>query len=135
LLERYKEAALEKDYFEKLKRAARVFEDMLAKASRYMPSKGIAFTNVMEIPEARHAFETAYKYSTTVPLDLQRLKQIKDIPCLILWGKNDALIPPSHVDIFEKIFDKKEKCMIDDSDSPHAEKPTITYEKIKSFLK
>ena len=66
MLERYKEAALEKDYFERLKLAARVFEDMLAKASRYMPSKGIALTNVMEIPDAQHAFKTAYEYSTTV---------------------------------------------------------------------
>jgi hypothetical protein len=51
------------------------------------PSKGIAFTNLLEIPDAQHAFKTIYEYSTPVPRDLQRLKQIKDIPCLILWEK------------------------------------------------
>ena len=77
LLERYLEAALKEDYDERLKLATGVFEDMLANVIRYMPSKGIAFTKVLEKLEARHAFETAYKYSTTVRLDLQRLKQGK----------------------------------------------------------
>jgi pimeloyl-ACP methyl ester carboxylesterase len=135
LLERYKEAALEKNFFVRLKLLNRVFEDMLADTSRYTPSKTVAFMSIIEQPGAEDAFDSAYRYSTTTPLELQRLKQIKDIPCLIIWGKNDALIPPSHADIFENIFDNKEKCMIDNAGhSPHFEKPTITFDKLKPFL-
>ncbi len=84
--------------------------------------------------EAKHAFESAYK-NITVSLNFEKLEQIKDIPCLILWGENDKLIPPSHMDKFRDIFKVAKKFIIDDAGhSPHAEKPAIVYEKIKTFL-
>jgi len=100
LLERYKEAVLEKNFFVRLKLLNRVFEDILADTSRYTPSKTVAFMCVIEQPGAEDVFESSYEYSTTT-LELQRLKQINEIPCLIIWGQNDELIPPSHADIFE----------------------------------
>jgi hypothetical protein len=45
------------------------------------------FIGTIEEPGSRHAFDSAYKSSTTGSLDLEKLKQIKDIPCLIIWGK------------------------------------------------
>ena len=135
LLERYKEAALKENYFERLKLATRVFEDMLADATRYIPSKGIAFTGIMEGQDAQHAFKTAYDYSTTVPLDLQRLEQILDIPCLIIWGKDDELIYPSDAQKFKDVLNNAKVEPVDNAGhSPHVEKPTITYNKIKTFL-
>jgi pimeloyl-ACP methyl ester carboxylesterase len=135
LLERYKEAVLEKNFFVRLKLLNRVFEDMLADTSRYTPSKTIAFMRVIEQQGAEDAFESAYEYSTTTPLELQRLKLIKNIPCLIIWGQNDDLIPPSHADIFENIFENKIKTIIPNAGhSPHVEKPAKTYRMINEFL-
>jgi pimeloyl-ACP methyl ester carboxylesterase len=135
LLERYKEAALEPKFFERLKLLNRVFEDMLADSSRHMPSKAIGFMQIIQQPGAEKAFESAYERSTKVMLDLQRLKQIKNIPCLILWGKDDKLIYPSDAQKFKDVLNDANIELIDNAGhSPHAEKPTITYEKIKTFL-
>jgi pimeloyl-ACP methyl ester carboxylesterase len=135
LLERYKEAALEKNVFERLKLLNRVFEDMLAESSRHIPSKAIGFNQIIQQPGAEEAFESAYEHSTKVKLDLQRLKQIKDIRCLILWGKDDKLIYPSDAQKFKDVLDDAIIEPVDNAGhSPHAEKPAITYEKIKTFL-
>ena len=135
LLERYKQAALEKIFFERLKLLNRVFEDMLADSSRHMPSKAIGFNQVIQQPGAEDAFKSAYERSTKVKLDLQRLKQIKDIRCLILWGKDDKLIYPSDAQKFKDVLDDAIIEPVDNAGhSPHAEKPAITYEKIKTFL-
>ena len=61
LLERYKQAALEKIFFERLKLLNRVFEDMLADSSRHMPSKAIGFNQVIQQPGAEDAFKSAYE--------------------------------------------------------------------------
>jgi 2-hydroxy-6-oxonona-2,4-dienedioate hydrolase len=135
LLERYLEAALKEGYFERLELTTKVFEDMLADKSRYIPSKGIAFARIMEGQHAKNAFKSAYDHSTKVRLDLQRLEQIKDIPCLIIWGKDDILIPMDHVEKFNDILKVVQVAKIDNAGhSPHAEKPTITYDIIKNFL-
>ncbi len=135
LLERYKGAALEPKFFEKLKLLTRVFEDMLADSSRYTPSKTVAFMFIIAQKGAEHAFESAYEYSTKVQLDLQRLKQLHDIRCLIIWGKDDKLIYPSDGQKFKDILNDAEIESVDNAGhSPHFEKPTITYDKIKTFL-
>jgi 2-hydroxy-6-oxonona-2,4-dienedioate hydrolase len=135
LLEKYKEAALEKDFFVRLKLLNRVFEDMLADTSRYTPSKTVAFMSIIGQKGAETAFESAYEYSTKVPLDLQRLKQIKDIPCIILWGQDDKLIYSSDAEKFKDVLkDVKIKLVDNAGHSPHFEKPTITYSIINTFL-
>ncbi|MER5174565.1 MAG: alpha/beta hydrolase [Candidatus Nitrosocosmicus sp.] len=135
LLEKYKESVLEQKYFERHNLLTRVFEDMLADSSRYVPSKAIGFMKIIEQPGAEDAFESAYENSTKGSIDLQRLKQIVDIPCLIIWGKNDKLIFPSDVKKFADVLKNTKIEPIDDAGhSPHVEKPTITYEKIKTFL-
>ena len=41
--------------------------------------------------------------STT--LDLNMIKEIKEIPCLIIWGEKDKLIPVTFAEKFKEIFD------------------------------
>jgi 2-hydroxy-6-oxonona-2,4-dienedioate hydrolase len=135
LLEQYLDAALETDYFSRYRKVTRVFEDLLAEPSRYIPSKTIAFIGTMDEPYAKHAFESAYRNSTTISRDLERLKQIKDIPCLIIWGKDDELIPSSHIDRFKSVLKESQVEVIDNAGhSPHVEKPSKVYDKIKTFL-
>lgn len=137
LLEQYLDAAMETDSILRYKKIIRVFEDMLADRSRFLPVKADVFIDTIEKPGAKHSFQSAYKNSTTISLDLQKLKQIKDIPCLIIWGKNDTLIPPNHADIFKDSLNlKKEQVfMVEDAGhSPQFEKPTSAYEKIRTFL-
>ena len=135
LLEMYLEAALKEDYFERLELSTKVFEDMLADKSRYISSKGIGFARIMEGQSAKYAFKSAYDHSTKVKLDLQRLKQIKDIPCLIIWGKDDKLIYPSDAQKFKDVLDNAIIQLVDNAGhSSHVEKPTITYDIIKKFL-
>jgi hypothetical protein len=51
-------------------------------------------------------------------------------------GKNDKLTYPSDTDKFKDILDNAKIEPIDDAwHSPHVEKPTITFDKIKTFLR
>jgi hypothetical protein len=43
---------------------------------------------------ARNAFERAYENSTRTQIQLlQGFQQIQDVPCLVIWGEKDNLIP------------------------------------------
>jgi len=69
------------------------------------------------------------------PIDFKRLKQIENIPCLIIWGNNDYLIPSSHAAQFKDILKNSKVFLVNDAGhSPFAEKTAIVYEKIKTFL-
>ena len=61
-----------------------VFENLLAVPSRLVPIIVDLCISVIEKPGAKHAFESAFRNSTTTTIDLERLKLIKDIPCLII---------------------------------------------------
>jgi haloalkane dehalogenase len=66
---------------------------------------------------------------------VKSLNQIADIPCLIIWGKDDKLIPMDHVKKFKDVLKEARVETLDNAGrSPHAEKLTITYEKIMTFL-
>ena len=135
LLEQYLDAARETDPILRYKKVTRIFEDLLAERSRFVPIRADMFIGTIGEPGAKHAFESAYKNSTTVSIDLERLKQIKDVPCLIIWGKNDNLIPQNHADKFIDIIKDAELFTVDDAGhSPFFEKPTIVYERLRAFL-
>ncbi len=107
---------------------------MLADHTRFNPIKVDMFVRTIGEQGAKHAFQSAYKNSTTITLDLEKLEQIKDIPCLIIWRKKDAVIPSDHAHKFKDILKIKDKYayMIEDAGhSPHAEKPAIVYEKVR----
>jgi len=104
---------------------------MLADASRYMSFKGIGFTCIMEGYDTQYAFKSAYECITTVPLDLQRLKQLSDVPSLKYGDKTINW----HIHLMLKNFkDVLDNAIIEPVDnaghSPHVEKSTIIFDKI-----
>ena len=76
LLEQYLDAALETDFILRYKKVTRVFEDMLADRSRLLPVKADIFIGTIGESGAKHAFQSAFRNSTTISLDFKKLKQI-----------------------------------------------------------
>jgi pimeloyl-ACP methyl ester carboxylesterase len=135
LLEQYLSAALETDPILRYKKVTRVLEDLLADRSRLTPIFVDIFISIIGEPGAKHAFESAFRNSTSTPIDPKRLKQIENIPCLIIWGHNDYLIPSSHAAQFKDVLKNAKVILVNDAGhSPFAEKTAIIYEKIKTFL-
>jgi pimeloyl-ACP methyl ester carboxylesterase len=93
------------------------------------------FNHVIEKPGARHAFESAFYNSTTTKIESERLMQIKNIPCLIIWGTQDNLIPIEYADKFIQVLQHAEFEKIGDAGhSPFVEKTAKVYERIRTFL-
>lgn len=135
LLEQYLSAALETDPILRYKKVTRVFEDLLAERTRLIPIFVDIFISTIGEQGAKHAFNSAFKNSTTTSIDLKRLKQIEDVPCLIIWGQSDYLIPPSHLTKFKEVLKDAKILMVNDAGhSPFVEKTAIVYEKLKTFL-
>ena len=135
LLEQYLDAAMETDPNLRYSKVKKVFENLLAVPSRLIPIIVDIFISVIEKPGARHAFESAFRNSTTTSINLERLKQIKDIPCLIMWGEKDSLIPVDHINKFRQILkDAKLMVIADAGHSPFVEKTAIVYQRILTFL-
>ena len=135
LLEQYLDAAMETDPNLRYSKVKKVFENLLAIPSRLLPIIVDIFISVIEKPGAKHAFESAFRNSTTTSLNLEKLKQIKNIPCLIIWGEKDNLIPIDHIHKFGQILKDAELLVIDDAGhSPFIEKTAIVYQKLLTFL-
>ncbi|MER5174556.1 MAG: alpha/beta hydrolase [Candidatus Nitrosocosmicus sp.] len=135
LLEQYLSAALETDPILRYKKVTRIFEDLLAERSRLLPVTADIFIGTIGEPGAKYAFQSAYENSTKTSIDLERLKQIEDIPCLIIWGENDNLIPSNHSIKFKEILKDAKIVMVNNAGhSPYIEKTAIVYEKLKTFL-
>jgi len=112
-----------------------VFEQLLSQPWRVLPAVINTFIARINSPGAKYAFESAYKNSTTTQIDLSRLKSIEDIPTLIIWGKNDNLIPIEHIDLFKHVLKKHKVEKIEDAGhAPFAEKPAIICEILLAFL-
>ncbi|MGD1834186.1 MAG: alpha/beta fold hydrolase [Nitrososphaeraceae archaeon] len=135
LLEEYLEAAMETNQTLKFNKLKKVFENLLSEPSRLLPVIVHFFIAVIEKPGAKHAFKSAFENSTTTTLDLEKLKKIKDISCLLIWGKKDNLIPVDHIYKFSKILIDAKLLIIDDAGhSPYIEKTAIVYHKLIAFL-
>ena len=112
-----------------------VFEQLVSQPWRVLPAVINTFITRINSPGAKYAFESAYKNSTTTQIDLSRLKSIEDIPTLIIWGKNDNLIPIEHIDLFKQVLKKHKVEKIEDAGhAPFAEKPAIICEILLAFL-
>ena len=135
LLEQYLDAAMETEHNLRYHKIKMVFENLLAVPSRLVPIIVDLFISVIEKPGAKHAFASAFRNSTTTTIDLERLKLIQDIPCLIIWGEKDNLIPVSHLNKFRQIL-KYAKLMVvaDAGHSPFVEKTAIVYQRLLTFL-
>lgn len=135
LLEQYLDAAMETDPILRHGKVKKVFEGLMAEPFRLLPVVIDIFISVIEKPGAKHAFESAFRNSTTTSIDMERLEKIKDLPCLIIWGEKDNLIPLDHINRFKQILKDAEMTVISDAGhSPFIEKPAIVYQKLLTFL-
>jgi pimeloyl-ACP methyl ester carboxylesterase len=135
LLRQYLAAATEINPIIRYDKLKRVFEDMYASPSRLLPLVIDLFNYVIEKPGAKHAFESAYFNSTTTKIGRERLMRIKDIPCLIIWGTEDNLIPIEYADRFTQVLRQAKFEKIEDAGhSPFVEKTAKVYERLSSFL-
>jgi pimeloyl-ACP methyl ester carboxylesterase len=112
-----------------------VFEKLAAHPWRLLPVIVDIFINRINVPGAKHAFESAYHNSTSTQIELSRFKIIQDIPTLIIWGSDDKLIPVKHSQIFKTCFNNVQLEIIQDTGhAPFAEKPAIVCELLHMFM-
>jgi 2-hydroxy-6-oxonona-2,4-dienedioate hydrolase len=112
-----------------------VFEQLVSQSWRVLPAVTNTFITRINLPGAKYAFESAYKNSTITQIDISRLKSIEDIPTLIIWGKNDNLIPIEHSNQFKQILKNYIVEIIEDTGhAPFAEKPALICEILHAFL-
>jgi pimeloyl-ACP methyl ester carboxylesterase len=131
LLEQYLNAANNPTY----DNVRSVFEQLVSQPWKVLPVVVNTFITRISSPGAKYPFLSAYQYSTTTQIDLSRLKSIQDIPTLIIWGRNDNLIPIELSKPFKQVFKNYKLKMIEDAGhAPFIEKPAIICELLHSFL-
>jgi 2-hydroxy-6-oxonona-2,4-dienedioate hydrolase len=114
----------------------RVFEQLVAQSWRVFPILVDVFINRINRPGAKHAFESAFINSTNTQIGLERLRGIQDVSTLIIWGKNDNLIPLEHSKLFEQAIRNSSLEMVEDAGhAPFAEKPAIVTEILHEFFR
>lgn len=135
LLKDYRVAATEVNPVTRYEKVKRVLEDLYAGPSRLLPVAVNLFENTIEKPGAKHAFEAAFDNSTTTQIEQEGFKQIDDIPCLVIWGEKDNLIPIEYYYKFrQKLPKAKYETITDAGHSPFVEKTALVYEKLRTFL-
>jgi pimeloyl-ACP methyl ester carboxylesterase len=135
LLEEYRDAAMETVEELRIEKLEKAIGKMYFKSS-YMPPVVVeTFNGIIKQEGARYAFEKAFHNSTTTKIDAQGFTQIQDIPCLIIWGAEDKVIP---IRYFEKFKDKLPEAMYEKIENvghaPFVERTALVYEKIRTFL-
>jgi len=135
LLKDYYAAATEANPITRYEKVTRVLGDLYANQSRLLPVAVELFDYTIEKPGARDAFEAAFKNSTTTQIEPEGFKQIGDIPCLIIWGEKDNLIPIKYYNRFrDELPRARHETIADAGHAPFIEKTTIVYERIRTFL-
>ena len=134
LLKDYRVAATEVNPVTRYEKVKRVLEHLYG-PSRLLPVAVDLFDYTIEKPGAKHAFEAAFDNSTTTQIEKDGFKQLDDIPCLIIWGENDNLIPIEYYYRFrQKLPKAKYETIADAGHAPFAEKTALVYEKLRTFL-
>ena len=138
LLKEYRDAAMELEPVLRYKKLKIVLGALYADPSWMPPFAVNRFVKTIIKEGARHAFEEAYENSTTTQIEPGGFKQLQDIPCLILWGKNDNLIPTEYCDKFKDMLPpgpKADYLIMDKAGhAPFVELTALVYEKIRTFL-
>jgi pimeloyl-ACP methyl ester carboxylesterase len=136
LLNQYYDAAMSFSGPLKYQNLKDVFEKMYHLPSLLHPLVIASFMGIIEEPFAKHAFKSAFDDSTRKRLDREDLEKIKDIPCLILWGHHDNLIPLDKYSLeFLDVFSNVKLEIIPDSGhAPFVEKTALVYERIRAFI-
>ena len=135
MLQQYLDAAMERDSILRYKKLERVLGGIYSDPALMPPFVVEKFIDTIMQEGARIAFKRAYDNSTTTQIKPDEFKQIQEIPCLILWGKEDRLIP---VEFYQKFIAMlpKAKCEIIDraGHAPFVEWTALVYEKLHAFL-
>ncbi|MFZ0512616.1 MAG: alpha/beta hydrolase [Candidatus Nitrosopolaris sp.] len=135
LLKDYRVAATELNPVTRYEKIKRVLEDLYAGPSRLLPVAVDLFDYTIEKPGAKHAFEAAFDNSTTTQIEQEGFNQIKDIPCFIIWGEKDNLIPIEYYYKFRReLPNAKYEIIADAGHAPFVEKTALVYEKLRTFL-
>ncbi|HJR49149.1 MAG TPA: alpha/beta hydrolase [Nitrososphaeraceae archaeon] len=113
-----------------------VFEKMYFRSSTLHPIVLGTFLDTIEEPYAKHAFKSAFDNSTGNRLRTEDLEKIKDIPCLILWGDSDNLIPLDEysLEFLHDLPRAKLEIIRDSGHAPFVEKTALVYERIRTFI-
>ncbi len=135
LLRDYRVAATDINPITRYEKVKRVLEDLYAGPSRLLPVVVDLFDYVIDKPGAKRAFVVAFDNSTTTQIGREGFRQIEDIPCLILWGEKDNLIPIEYYYKFKQALpNAKYEIIADAGHAPFVEKPALLYEKLRTFL-
>jgi pimeloyl-ACP methyl ester carboxylesterase len=139
LLEQYLDAAMELEPILRYKKLERVLSGIYANPSFLPPFVVEKFIETIIEEGARSAFKKAYENSTTTQIKPEGLKQIQDIPCLIIWGKEDRLIPIKYCEKFkEKLSEIEAKAKYEVIEraghAPFVEWTALIYQKLSTFL-
>jgi pimeloyl-ACP methyl ester carboxylesterase len=135
LLKAYRNAATDVNPVTRYEKVKRVLEDLYAGPSRLLPVAVDLFGYTIEKPGAKHAFEAAFDNSTTTQIEKEGFKQLDGIPCLIIWGEKDNLIPIEYYYRFRQKLPKANcETIADAGHAPFVEKTALVYEKLRTFL-
>jgi pimeloyl-ACP methyl ester carboxylesterase len=137
LLEQYLDAAMEMKPVLRYKKLKRVLGAIYADPSFMPPVVVDKFVETIIKEGARDAFERAYENSTRTRIELEGFQQIQDVPCLLIWGEKDNLIPIEYCDKFKQNLSKSETQNVIIKDTGHApfvERTALVYEKLRTFL-
>jgi pimeloyl-ACP methyl ester carboxylesterase len=135
LLKDYRVAATEVNPVTRYEKVKRVLEHLYASPSRLLPVAVDLFDYTIEKPGAKHAFEGAFDNSTTTQIEQEGFMELDDIPCLIIWGEKDNLIPIEYYYRFrQKLPKAKYETIADAGHAPFVEKTALVYEKLRKFL-
>jgi len=135
LLRDYHVAATDINPITRYEKVKRVLEDLYAGPSRLLPVMIDLFDYVIEKPGAKHAFVVAFDNSTSTQIGKEGFRQINDIPCLVIWGEKDNLIPIEYYYKFKQQLPKANYATIADAGhAPFAEKTALVYDKLRTFL-
>jgi pimeloyl-ACP methyl ester carboxylesterase len=113
----------------------KVFEKMVAVPARIPEILVDGFIYRMGFPGAKNAFRLAYENSVNTQIGEERLQRISGIKTMIIWGKEDRLIPLDYHSIFHQAIDGSVTRIIDDAGhAPFAEKPALIGELVRAYL-
>jgi pimeloyl-ACP methyl ester carboxylesterase len=131
LLQQYLDAAMNPS-----ERSVReVFEQLVADPLRIPDVLVKGFIYRISQPGAKHAFKSAFENSVHTKIGTDRLKQIAETPTLIIWGRQDRLIPLHYFQAFQEAIPSSSVVIVEDAGhAPFAEKPAVVCEMLHRFL-
>lgn len=91
------------------------------------------FINRMKFPNAKYAFMSTLNCIHNSDINKTKLLRVKT-PTLIIWGKEDSIIPLDYIKHYIKFPNKKIKILKDTGHLPFIEKPTDFYNIVRAFL-